>query len=31
MHNFMLAENYYMGPYNFYMTAICNKTATRKV
>ena len=31
MQNIMLAENYYMEPYNFYMTVICNEIATRKV
>ena len=31
MQNIMFAENYYMQPYNFYMTVICNKTATWKV
>ena len=31
MQNIMLTENYYMEPYSFYMTIICNETATRKV
>ena len=31
MQKFMFAENYYMEPYNFYMTVNFNETATRKV
>ena len=31
MQNILFAENYYMQPYSFYMAAICNETATRKV
>ena len=31
MQNFMLAENYYTEPYNFYITVIYNETAIRKV
>ena len=31
MQNVMLAQIYYMEPYNFYMAVICDETATRKV
>ena len=31
MQNIMLSQNYYIEPYNFYMTMNCNEIATRKV
>ena len=31
MQNFMFAKNYYMQPYNYYMTVIYNEIATEKV
>ena len=30
MQNILLAKNYHMKPYNFYMAVIYNKTATQK-
>ena len=31
MQNIYFAENFYMQPYSFYVTVICNETSTWKV